>query len=194
MVTNPVIDAVQDDYSATPILASTGGTVGSVLANDTLGGSAVATDGSATTLTITDLDGLTGATIADDGTITVPAGATPGTYNVTYELADEAIPSNTDFAIATIVVAAAVIDAVEDDYTATPVSNTDGGTVGSVLANDTLNGVAVATDGSDTTLTLTDLGGLTGATIADNGTIAVRRRCLSLRCDLEVCGKGRNQL
>lgn len=173
VVTAPAIDAVADDYSATPVLASTGGTVGSVLANDTLGVSLVATDGSATTLSITDPDGLTGVSIADDGTITVPAGATPGTYNVTYEMCDEAIPTNCDTAVATIVVAASVIDAVEDDYTASPVSANAGGTVGSVLANDTLNGTAIPTDGSATTVSLTDLGGLTGATLTDNGTITV---------------------
>ena len=172
-VTAPVIDAVADDFSATPIIATVGGTVGSVLADDTVDGTAAATDGSGTTLALTDLDGLTGATISDDGTITVPAGAAPGTYNLTYDLCDEAITTNCDTAVATIVVINPVIDAVEDDYTASPVSSADGGTVGSVLANDTVNASAVKADGSETTLTLTDLDGLTGATIADDGTITV---------------------
>ncbi|MEO1788448.1 MAG: OmpA family protein [Pseudomonadota bacterium] len=173
VVSAPAIDADDDDYSATPVDGVAGGTAGSVLDNDELAGSAVATDGSQTTITVTNDDGLTGVTIADNGTITVPAGSAPGTYSVAYELCDEANPTICDTAVATIVVSPPPIDAVDDDYTTSPVVGTTGGTVGSVLDNDFLNGSAVATDGSETTITVTDADGLTGVTIADDGTITV---------------------
>jgi len=167
------IAAVNDDYSSTPISGATGGSFGPVLGNDTLNGTAVAADGSETTVMITDLDGLTGATLADDGTLTVPAGATPGTYTLTYQLCEEANGTNCDTATITVVVSGAGIAAVDDTYTSDPVDGFTGGTVGSVLDNDTLAGSAVATDGSETTLTITDLDGLTGATLADDGTLTI---------------------
>ncbi|MEO0654480.1 MAG: OmpA family protein [Pseudomonadota bacterium] len=173
VVTVPVIDAVNDDFSGAPIAGASGGSVGSVLANDTLGGSAVATDGSDTTISITDPDGLTGVTIADNGTISVPAATPAGTYHIVYEICDEANATMCDTATATLVVSAAALAAGNVDFSASPVVGATGGSVGSVLINDTLNGSGVATDGSETTLTVTDNDGLTGVSIADNGTITV---------------------
>ena len=81
------INAEDDDFSSSPF-DSTGGTTTTVLANDTLNGSPVATDGSETTIAVTDDGGLTGVTIADNGVITVPVNATPGLYDITYVLTD----------------------------------------------------------------------------------------------------------
>ncbi|MEP5779941.1 MAG: OmpA family protein, partial [Hyphomicrobiales bacterium] len=164
------IVAEDDDFSTTPF-DNTGGTTATVLGNDTLNGVAVATDGSQTTISVTDPDGLTGVTIADNGVITVPANTTPGTYNVAYELVDGNDLTLTDPAIATIVVAGSIV-AEDDDFSTTPFDNT-GGATATVLTNDTLNGAAVATDGSQTTIVITNDGGLTGVTIADNGVITV---------------------
>ncbi|MEP3265879.1 MAG: OmpA family protein, partial [Hyphomicrobiales bacterium] len=69
-------------------------------------------------------------------------------------------------------VVAGSIVAEDDDFSTTPFDST-GGTTATVLGNDTLNGVAVATDGSQTTIVITNDGGLTGVTIADNGVITV---------------------
>ena len=165
--------ALDDDYAGTPVNGITGGTVGSVLANDDLNGGDAPTDGSATTITVTEADGLTGVPIADNGTITVPAGTPAGTYDIVYELCDEADPTTCDTATATVVVTVPVIDAVNDDFSGAPIAGASGGSAGSVLANDTLGGSAVATDGSDTTISITDPDGLTGVTKADNGTITV---------------------
>lgn len=173
VVSAPPIEALNDNYSTSPVVGATGGTVGSVLDNDRLNGSAVATDGSETTISVTNDDGLTGVTIADDGTITVPAATPMGTYTIVYELCDEANPGTCDTATAIIVVGAPAIDAVNDDYSGAPVGGVVGGTVGSVLDNDQRAGSAVATDGSQTMITVTNPGGLTGVTIADNGTVSV---------------------
>ncbi|MEO1320692.1 MAG: OmpA family protein, partial [Pseudomonadota bacterium] len=91
---------------------------GSVLANETLSGGGVATDGSQTTLSITDPDGLTGVAIADNGTVTIPAGTSVGTYNVVYQLCDALNPTNCDTATVTIAVDNTVLlDAIADDLT-----------------------------------------------------------------------------
>ncbi|MEP6356334.1 MAG: OmpA family protein, partial [Hyphomicrobiales bacterium] len=164
------IVAEDDDFSTTPF-DNTGGTTATVLTNDRLNGALVSTDGSQTAISITDADGLTGVTIADDGVITVPANTTPGTYNVAYLLVDGNDATLTDPAVATIVVAGSIV-AEDDDFSTTPFDNT-GGTTATVLGNDTLNGAAVATDGSQTTIVITNDGGLTGVTIADNGVITV---------------------
>ncbi|MEP6444879.1 MAG: OmpA family protein, partial [Hyphomicrobiales bacterium] len=162
--------AEDDDFSATPI-DNAGGTTPTVLGNDELNGSSVSTDGSQTTISVTNDGGLTGVTIADNGVITVPANANPGTFNVSYQLADETDAALTDPAVATVVVGAIV--AADDDFSGTLISSSVGGTTSTVLANDTLNGSPVATDGSQTTIAVTSDGGLSGATIADNGVITV---------------------
>ncbi|MBK8457776.1 MAG: hypothetical protein IPL47_12255 [Phyllobacteriaceae bacterium] len=70
---SPVIDAVADDLSGSPILPS-GGATPTVFANDTLNGAAFLP--AAVIPTIVADGGLTGVTINPDGTLTVPA-ATP---------------------------------------------------------------------------------------------------------------------
>ncbi len=168
-----VIDAVDDDYSGTPVDGLNGDTVGSVLDNDTVNSVAAASDGSDTTIAVSDDDGMTGVTIDDDGTINIPASTPAGTYDIVYDLCDEDDGTNCDSATATIVVETPTIDAVDDDYSGSPVDGLSGGTAGSVLDNDTLGGSAVATDGSETTITVTDDDGMTGVTIADDGTVTV---------------------
>ena len=64
--------------------------------------------------------------------------------------------------------------AEDDDFSADPIAGTAGGDLAtSVLGNDTLNGNLVATDGSETTISVTADGGLTGVTISDDGVITV---------------------
>ncbi|MEP2736610.1 MAG: DUF11 domain-containing protein [Erythrobacter sp.] len=97
------IEANDDDYSSTPI-PSSGGSTGSVFDDDTLNGAPFAPSDVA--VTITDPDGLTGVTINADGTLSVPAGSTSGTYNVEYQICEVGNPTNCDTAIAIVVVAA----------------------------------------------------------------------------------------
>ena len=93
--------ATNDDFTGSPIL-STGGNTTTVFVNDTLNGSSFAD--SAVIVSITDDDGMTGVSIASDGTITVPAGTAPGTYNVEYQICEAANPTNCRTAIAEILV------------------------------------------------------------------------------------------
>ncbi|MBM1106787.1 hypothetical protein JQC67_11605, partial [Aurantibacter crassamenti] len=182
----PIV-AVADDFSGSPVNGFTGGDAGDVTINDTLNG--VAVDDNDINITITDIDGLTGVTIATDGTITVPAGTTAGSYDVEYSICEKLNTSNCDTAIATIVVAAAPIVAVADDFSGSPVNGFTGGDAGDVTINDTLNGVAV--DDNDINITITDIDGLTGVTIATDGTISVPAGTTAGSYDVEysICEK-----
>ena len=99
------IDATDNDFTATPI-PSTGGSTATVFTNDTLNGAAFANG--AVVATIVDDGGLTGVSINPDGTLTIPSGATPGTYSVEYQICEAADPDNCDTAIATVVVGAVI--------------------------------------------------------------------------------------
>lgn len=81
---SPILAATDDDVTATPVVGTSGGTTASVFSNDLRGGAAVTAAEVVPTLTAD--GGLTGATINPDGTITVPAGAAPGTYTVSYRI------------------------------------------------------------------------------------------------------------
>ena len=163
---DPSIDAVNDDFSSTPV-PSTGGTTASVFAGDDLNGATPTA--TSVDVTLTDLGGLTGATINADGTIDVPSGTTPGNYTLTYRICEAGATTLCD--TATVMVAVdPMINAVPDDFTGTPIPFA-GGTTASVFTGDDLNGATPTATSVD--VTLTDLGGLTGATINADGTIDV---------------------
>ncbi|SNR26439.1 C-terminal domain of CHU protein family protein, partial [Maribacter sedimenticola] len=147
----------------------TGGDAGDVTTNDTLNG--VAVDDNDINITVTNNGGLTGVTIATDGTISVPAGTAAGNYSVVYTICEKLNTANCSTATANVVVEAAPINAITDDFSGNPVNGKDGGTIGDVTTNDTLNGVVV--DDNDINITVTNNGGLTGVTIATDGTISV---------------------
>ncbi|MRX27175.1 OmpA family protein [Kangiella sp. HZ709] len=163
----PVIDAVNDDFSATPINGFDGGVVGSIFDNDTLNN--VALDPTLVNLTVTN-DGGSGATVNTDGTITVPAGTAAGTYTLEYQICEILNPTNCDTATVIIVVEAPVIVANDDDFTADPISGVTGGDAGNAFDNDTLNDAAI--DPSLITVTVLDDAGI-GATIASDGTVSI---------------------
>ncbi|WP_217352361.1 OmpA family protein [Ruegeria sp. HKCCC2117] len=133
------------DDAPTTANGITGATTASVLGNDTLNGSVLnpadvllGTSGTAkddvTTL------GLDVTPVA--GSVTMNAAGeiivAPGTYVFTYEICETLNPTNCDTAQATVVVDAAVIDAVDDASTA--VNGITRTTTASVLGNDMLNG------------------------------------------------------
>ncbi|MBK8457775.1 MAG: hypothetical protein IPL47_12250 [Phyllobacteriaceae bacterium] len=101
---SPVIDAVADDLSGSPILPSGGGSpilpacgaTPTVFANDTLNGAAFLP--AAVIPTIVADGGLAGVTINPDGTLTVPAATPPG-LPVEYRICEVANPANCDTAI-----------------------------------------------------------------------------------------------
>jgi len=160
---------VNDDFTGTPVNSFTGGTTPTVFSNDTLNGAAFANG--AVTPSITNDGGLIGVTINANGTLNVPAGTPAGTYTVTYQICEVLNPTNCDTATATVQVNPPVIDAVNDDFTGTPVNSFTGGTTPTVFSNDTLNGAAFANGA--VTPSVTNDGGLTGVTINANGTLTV---------------------
>ncbi len=138
-----VIDAVDDSFG--PVVGASGGNTPSVLVNDTLNGGAVTVGaGGNSTLTPGTAPTPTAGSITmnPDGTITIAPGTTAGTYTYPYTICEVLNPTNCDTATATIVVSAAVIDAVDDTGTV-PNGATGGVAVPNVLINDTLNGVPV---------------------------------------------------
>ncbi len=169
VISASTIVANDDDFTGSPINGLAGGATPTVFTNDTLNGVAFAP--AAVTPTITNVGGLTGVTINADGTLSVPAGATAGTYPVTYQICEVLNPANCDTAIATVVVNAATIVAADDNFSATPLNGATGGTTPTVFTNDTLNGAPFAP--AAVTPTITNPGGLTGVAINPDGTLSV---------------------
>ena len=168
------IDAVDDDFTGAPIDGRVGGTTTTVFVNDDLGGN---TPTSATvTTTLVDDGGLTGVSISSAGLISVPAATPAGIYLVEYRICETANPTNCDNAIATVVVSAAVIDAVDDGGNVA--NGAAGGTaVADVLVNDTLGGdpatlVNVTLAQLATTNPNVTLNPATGAVVVAPGTAA----------------------
>lgn len=136
------IDAVDNDFSATPIVAGNATPV-SIFANDTADGAAVAM-GTNTALKPNSWQPLPGNPAASlilnaDGTVAVPENAPAGTYKYTYEICR--LPGNTpcDTATVTLVVQAKAIAAADNDFGTVAA----GSTTASVFANDTVNGAAM---------------------------------------------------
>ena len=103
------ITAEDDDFSGTPINPETGGTTTSVFADNGNGTDDAngldANDANINdNITISDDDNLTGVTINTDGTINIPAGSAPGTYNIEYTICLTVDVSTCDTAIVNIVI------------------------------------------------------------------------------------------
>ncbi|MDY2587815.1 beta strand repeat-containing protein, partial [Winogradskyella aquimaris] len=112
-----IITANDDDFSATTF-GSAGGTTSTVFTNDDANGTTPATNALIdNNINISNDDGLIGVVINNNGTIDVPFGATPGTYNVEYQICLTADNTICDTAIATIVIV--------DDCDALASGNTD---------------------------------------------------------------------
>ena len=160
-VATPAIDAVTETLNTT----STGGTTASVLANDTYNGGVA---GSATTANV-NLTAVgtypTGITLNTDGTITIAAGTAPASYSIQYKICDKINPSNCD-TVATTVVIAPSIDAVADAFSATASQAIAGSTtVGNVLTNDKVNGIAATTANATITLDTAAVPAYSGAPV-----------------------------
>ena len=172
-VAAPVIDAAPENYG--PVNGATGGSLPTVLGNDTFNGGPV--DPANIDLTIDsvlDPAGNPTTAISVDpvtGEVTIAAGTPEGDYTVTYTICDPLNPANCDTVTETISVALNAINADNDDFAGTPLMSGLAGTTPSVFGNDTLAGSPL--DPADVTTTLTDNGGLTGASFNPDGTINV---------------------
>lgn len=98
----PVIDAVDNDFTAASFVPGIDNTTPSIFENDTLNGAAFAP--SSVTARITDNGSLFGAVINPDGTIDIPAAIAPGIYQLVYELCDVNDASNCDTALVMLAV------------------------------------------------------------------------------------------
>jgi len=109
------------------------------------------------------------------GEVVVPANTPAGEYTETYTICENLNPSNCVDENITVTVIPALIDAIDDDFTANPVNGTDGGVAGDVTVsgNDTLNLVDVV----DTDMTISVISdvdtNLSGVTLASNGALSV---------------------
>jgi len=113
-----------NDVFATAISSATGGTTPTVLANDTLNGAPVV----GTSLIIALQNAPAGFTINSAGVITVPAGATAGATSLTYQICENASPTNCATATASVVIGPT---AVNDSFNATGGAPSFAGNVGS---------------------------------------------------------------
>jgi uncharacterized repeat protein (TIGR01451 family) len=168
-----------NDVFATAISSATGGTTPTVLANDTLNGAPVV----GANLIIALQNAPAGFTINSAGVITVPAGATAGASSLTYQICENASPTNCATATASVVIGPT---AVNDSFNAT------GGApsfAGNVASNDNAPTGAVfsavgtppagLTVNSDGTFTYAPVGGIATPTSfqyqvclpAPNGTV-----------------------
>ena len=84
------------------------------------------------------------------GLITIAPGTVAGSYTVEYTICETLNPDNCASVIETVVVSVPEIEAEPESFPA--INGADGGVTSSVLASDTLNGVAV--DPADVTLTV----------------------------------------
>jgi len=168
------------------IAGGNGGTgntnVGNVLndngnGNDTLYGINVAISQVNLTITTPALPLSPGALVPSvtvtTGQISVPAGTPAGIYTIIYSICDKLNPSNCSSATIIITVLPSVIDAVNDDYAASPIPSYPGGTTASVIVNDKLNNLQaiIGTNPGQVKLTPVTVPG--GLTLNNDGTIIV---------------------
>ena len=157
------IFAAPDNFSAFPIDTNLGGTTPSVLENDFSPCFGPLINGASVTSTNLPPNFI----LNNDGTITVPIGATPGTYIVDYTACEYFSVGNCANSYATIVVTgSSTVIANYDDFSLPHYPNS---TTDSVLNNDTINGNPASTSA----VQLTPLSVPIGFTLNANGTISI---------------------
>ncbi|MGL2963123.1 T9SS type A sorting domain-containing protein [Flavobacterium sp. RSB2_4_14] len=168
-VSPKVIYAAPDTFS---INSCMGGTTSSVLSNDMVSGSLVSPAN--VTITLLNTNVLPGAIINANGTISVPAGTSPNSYQIPYRICQTATGymTNCSQAIAIVVVGYDPIIAIDDDFSVTnPINTLTGGTTPSILSNDTLNNVAATSSNVTILYDVSDPEILPPPTINVDGTI-----------------------
>ena len=172
LVTVPVVPPIvaNDDTGITVNGFVGGASLANILTNDTLDGNPIlAADVNITVVGV--LPNGISLTGTDGTTVEVAPGTPAGSYSLVYRICEKIRPTNCDQATVTVTVTAPVIDAVDDDYSATFINGASGGTTASVLTNDTLNGASF----TPSAVTLTTVGVVpTGLTLnTSNGIITV---------------------
>jgi uncharacterized delta-60 repeat protein len=161
------IIANNDSGTALNGLAST--PITNVLTNDTFNGNPATFSNVTLSFTSSTHSGITLNTLT--GAVNVSAAVPVGTYTLNYQICQTTSLSNCDNATVTITVNPQTIDAVNDNFSGTPIDYLTGGVTPSLLTNDIVNGAAA--NPADVILTLTNNGGVAGASINANGGINI---------------------
>ena len=142
---------MDNDFSTTPI-GNLGGNTATVITNDSLNGVANPVIGTDVSLTPGTAPTPAAGSIEmnTDGTITIAPGTTAGVYTYDYTICEIGNASNCDTATATVQVD--IVDAVDINFSSTPIGNLGGNTV-TVITNDSLNGAPNPAIGTDISLT-----------------------------------------
>ncbi|MGL6160989.1 DUF7507 domain-containing protein, partial [Microbulbifer sp.] len=174
------IAAADDSYG--PVNGADGAAdLGSVFDNDTLDGGPL----DPVDVTATPLDTLPAELSFDPatGSVGLAPGAPAGDYGFTYRICEETNTSNCSTAVVTVSVVAPEIQTADDDFSVFPINGANGGTTPLILANDTLNGDAMALSAVELTaleipagLTLNPDSSITVAPGTAAGSYAVRYR------------------
>jgi len=153
-----------NDTFAAAISSATGGSTPTVLVNDTLNGAAV----NGANLIIALQSAPAGFTINSAGVITVPAGAAAGATTLTYQICENASPTNCATATASLIISPT---AVNDSFNATGGSPSFSGSVASndnAPAGATFSAIGTPPAGltinSNGTFTYAPAGGIAAAT------------------------------
>ena len=155
-------------------------TAGNIISGGTVG-TQTATTGTGGNVTITvvipatpQVPGDTVPTLNSDGTVTVPTGTRSGTYTITYQVCTTATPTSCITGVVTITVSptATVTPTAGNNIYDVPTSGT-ATVVGSVLSNDTINGIVAATATNVTVNVTTAPVGTDVPTIGSNGLVMV---------------------
>ncbi|AEL25109.1 T9SS type B sorting domain-containing protein [Cyclobacterium marinum] len=157
---NPtVLEAIEDNYGS--VNANRAGEIGNVLSNDQINGEAVSSD--RVHAVLTDNDGLTGVSLAEDGTLTLPTGLPEGNYVLLYDLVETINPSNKDEGEIKFSLQDVQLEAKDDEV----VTNQNEAVTIAVLDNDFTNSGAIL----DETLLITEDPVSGVISIADDGLI-----------------------
>ena len=155
-------------------------TAGNIISGGTVG-TQTATTGTGGNVTITvvipatpQVPGGTVPTLNSDGTVTVPTGTRSGTYTITYQVCTTATPTSCITGVVTITVSptATVTPTAGNNIYDVPTSGT-ATVVGSVLSNDTINGIVAAAATNVTVNVTTAPVGTDVPTIGSNGLVMV---------------------
>lgn len=167
LTTNCSPQIIANDDSGTALNGFSSTPVANVLSNDTLNGNPATLSSVTLSFISATHSGITLNTAT--GAVNVAATVPVGTYTLVYQICQTTSLTNCDTASVTITVNPQTVDAVNDNFASTPINYLTGDYTSSVLSNDTVNGAAA--NPADVILTLTNNGGITGATINPDGTI-----------------------
>ncbi|WDO13751.1 T9SS type A sorting domain-containing protein [Flavobacterium sp. WW92] len=163
----PIVPIIANDDIGTALSGLSSTPIANVLTNDTFNGGPANLSNVTLSFVSATHSGITLNTAT--GAVNVAPTVPIGNYSLVYQICETASISNCDTATVSITVNPQTIDAVNNNFVGTPINYLTGDTTPSVLSNDTVNGTA--TNPADVIITLTNNGGIAGASINPDGTI-----------------------